>query len=898
MSKKNIKNMRFVIALLTVFAWGLIFSPLQLKAQSAKTYDEAIIMGDKYYNQNRLLDAKAYYQMALKFKKNDKYAKDKIADIVKKLMSQMDNEEKYYEIIDRADDFLEQNQPQAALIQYKEALKIIPGDKYAEDKIAEINKTLQEEKEKRETFNKAMTNGEKYLSQTEYKKALNEFLKARSIYPENKLLDEKISTAKALLAQKEINAKKADQEILLAKRYILIKNYALALEHYKKADSLIPNNAQIKLEINKIEPKAKKQAAYNKTTAEADNLYIAKNFMAARKKYIEASKLWPGNTYPGEMIAKIDEQLNEQKKHLEKNYNIAVKNADSLYKLKEYENAEAEYNLALTLKPSESYPKAQLKAIKEYYAAQKRKLEENYLSVIASADSLFKLKQFQEAEMKYTMALKVKPTDPYPAKQLDSINAERKRIAAEKKKNLKYNAIIAEADRLFDNGQYDLAIEKYKEAQVVKSMDSYPKEKIRKIKEILLNLKKQKELDEKYNNQIILATRLVQEEKFDEAKMAFSNALNIKPGATLPKIKMAQIDSLIAVKAEKQRLETAYKKTIGTADSLLKIKDYSAALSAYSQALEFKPEDKYALKQKQSVKKTIASIEKARILQEEYDKTIANADNMLKNKKYELAKVEYQKALGLKSGEQYPRQKIDEIDKILLQLEKEKEQRYLQAMSQAQSLFSQQNYKKALLKYREANSIKPEEKEPLQKIEECNGFIAEQLKKIKAQYDLAIADADKFYAAKIYDRAIKAYKRAGKIKPDETYPGEMIKKITKFIEDNAITDVIKSPVVIKKGETVKFNFNPLPVKVRKSNYLYVKARNTSGKDYKAIFAYGSDKGKNGGFVVPVPADGQMHEFIIRVGNQYKWFSDDNNWVSIFPEGGNLEITLLRISKSN
>ncbi len=890
--------MRFIIALLTVFVAGIVFSPCELKAQSAKTYDEAIIMGDKYYNQNQLLDAKAYYQMALKFKKNDKYAKERISTIVKKLMSQMDSEEKYYEIIDRADDFFEQNALDAALTQYKEALKIIPGDKYAQDKIAEINKIKKEEKEKQIAFKTAMTNGEKYLSQTEYKKALDEFLKARDIYPENQLLREKITTVKSLLAQKEINTKKADEEILLAKRYLLIKNYALALEHYKKADSLMPGNAQIALEINKIEPKAEKQSAYNKISAEADNLYIAKNFMAARKKYTEASKLWPDNSYPQEMIAKIDEQLNEQKKHLEKNYNIAINNADSLYKLKEFENAKAEYNLALTLKPAESYPKAQLKAIDDYYAEQKRKLEENYNSVIASADSLFELKQFEEAEMKYNMALNVKPGDPYPAKQLKAIKEEKERIAAEKEMNLKYNAIIAEADRLFDNGQYDLAIEKYKEAQVVKSIENYPEEKIRKIKEILLNLKKQKELDEKYNNQIILATRLVQEEKFDEAKKAFANALDIKPGATLPKIKIAQVDSLIAVKAEAERVEKAYKKAVAKADSLLKKQDYQNALAFYSKALTLKPGDKYAEKQKQSVGKTIASIEKAKKLQEEYDKTVANADNLLKDKKYELAKVEYQKALALKSAEQYPRQKIGEIDKILVQLEKEKEQRYLQAMSQAQSLFSQKNYTKALLKYQEANSIKPDAKEPLQKIDECNGFIAEQLKKLKAKYDLAVADADKFYAAKIYDRAIKAYKRAAEIMPGETYPDEMIKKITKFIEDNAITDIIKEPVTIAKGETQKFQFNPLPVKVRKSNYLYVKARNKSGKAYKVIFAYGSKNGKNGGFVVPVPADNEMHEFIIRVGNQYKWFSEDNDWVSIFPEKGDLEISLLRISKSN
>ena len=40
----------------------------------------------------------------------------------------------------------------------------------------------------------------------------------------------------------------------------------------------------------------------------------------------------------------------------------------------------------------------------------------------------------------------------------------------------------------------------------------------------------------------------------------------------------------------------------------------------------------------------------------------------------------------------------------------------------------------------------------------------------------------------------------------------------------------------------------------------------------------------------------FNDYIVRVGNQYKWFSEDNNWLSIIPENGNVEISMLRISK--
>jgi len=48
----------------------------------------------------------------------------------------------------------------------------------------------------------------------------------------------------------------------------------------------------------------------------------------------------------------------------------------------------------------------------------------------------------------------------------------------------------------------------------------------------------------------------------------------------------------------------------------------------------------------------------------------------------------------------------------------------------------------------------------------------------------------------------------------------------------------------------------------------------------------------------MPEDDQVNDFIIRVGNQYKWFSEDNNWLEIYPENGDIEITLVRISTTN
>jgi hypothetical protein len=126
----------------------------------------------------------------------------------------------------------------------------------------------------------------------------------------------------------------------------------------------------------------------------------------------------------------------------------------------------------------------------------------------------------------------------------------------------------------------------------------------------------------------------------------------------------------------------------------------------------------------------------------------------------------------------------------------------------------------------------------------------------------------------------------------------MIDKITRFIEENSIVDIISNATVLKDNETKKYTFEPAPINVRKYNYFLLRAKNVGGKAGKLLFTYGSKNGKNGGFVVNIPEGTEQQDYLIRVGNQYKWFSEDNNWITIFPQNTDIEIDLLRISKSN
>jgi len=639
---------------------------------------------------------------------------------------------------------------------------------------------------------------------------------------------------------------------------------------------------------------ADKQQKFNALIEKADELYINKDFIAARKKYGEASKAWPENSYPKDMMQKIDDLLAEQRKNLDKNYQRYIRSADSLYNIQEFELARGDYNMALTLKPDEKYPQTRLKDIENYYAEQQKKFEADYKDMLAQADKLFGEKKYSEARQQYNMALKINPDDEYPRQKLNEIDKQEKLIALAAQQDSAYNAIIAEADRLYTAGHYDLAIKKYSEAQALKSMDNYPQQQIDQIQQFLANAEKQRQLDEKFGQAILLAGRLFKEDKLEESRKAYESALEMKPGDPLAQKEIARIDSTVQARIQQAKIEKQYKALIAQADSLVELKEYDQAIALYTRAMDIKPKGQEADEKRLRARTMKASYEKALALEAEYKELIENADKLLNEKNYELAKVEYQKALNLKS-ESYPQNQIAEINSILKKLEAEREQRFKEAIVKADNLFEQGDYTEAARQYKVATSIKPREDYPQQRLAECNTRIEEELRKAKEKYDITIADADKLYAARIYDKAIIAYKKAEDLMPDETYARDMINKITKYIEDNAIVDVVRKIVQIKNGELEKFSFEPVPVKFRKTNYVLVKARNLGDKPFRIIFSYGSDKGKNGGFVVPVPAGSEYNDFIIRVGNQYKWFSDDNNWISILPEHGDIEIKLVRIS---
>ena len=124
----------------------------------------------------------------------------------------------------------------------------------------------------------------------------------------------------------------------------------------------------------------------------------------------------------------------------------------------------------------------------------------------------------------------------------------------------------------------------------------------------------------------------------------------------------------------------------------------------------------------------------------------------------------------------------------------------------------------------------------------------------------------------------------------------MIDKISIMLQENKLAILVDENTIINSNETKKFSFEPVDVTTRKSNYILIKAKNLSDRSYTMFISYGSSTGNSGSLIVRIPNNQDTNSFIIKIGTQYKWFSEDNTWIELTPEGGNIEIELMEITK--
>ena len=885
-------------------------------------YAATIVNADKLLADKSYEPSKGQYQNALKIKPAEQYPKDKIAEIDKalaELASMKDRDDKYAAAIANADNLLSQKSYSPARSGYVNASSLKPQESYPKDKIAEIDATLASiaaAKALDDKYAGLISNADKLLAAKTYEQAKTEYQNASAVKPAETYPKDKIAAIDKILG--ELAAMRSLEEnykaaIARADQLLTAKTYEPAKGEYIKASELKPAEQYPKTKIAEIDAVlatiAKQKALdeeYAATIVNADKLLADKSYKPAKTEYQKASALKSAEQYPKTKLAEIDKALAEiaRLKAIDDQYATVISGADKLLLAKTYDQAKTAYLEAGKIKPAEQYPKdkiaeidatlASIAAAKAAELAALKSLEENYKATILKADQLLAAKTYDLSKGEYTKASELKPAEQYPKTKIAEIDAALAAIAKQKALDEEYAAIIVSADKLLSEKSYEQAKTEYQKAGTLKAAEQYPKTKLAEIDRALAEVARLKAIDAQYATAIADADKLLAAKTYDQARTAYAEAGKIKPAEQYPRDKINEITDILAAIARQKTLDDQYKAAITKADQLLVAKTYDQAKVEYTNASNLKPAEQYP---KDKVAEIDGILAELKAKDDAYKASLATADQLLAQKKYEESRTEYQNALTMKPAATYPKEKIAEINKALEEL-LGKQKYYENLVAEADNSLKDKDYAKAKDTYQQALGVFPTQPYPKAQINMITARVDSLYRANKSFYDKAVADGDKFYNSFEFDKAVDSYTEAANFLPMEKYPREMIVKIRKTIAENAIADVLKTTVTITSNTEKQFPFEPVNIASRKNNFVYIKIKNLSGKPFNVLMRYGKDKQANGGVVMRnLNMDGKVNERLVSVKDQDLWSREDNNWISLYPQGGDVEVSFIQVSRA-
>ena len=641
---------------------------------------------------------------------------------------------------------------------------------------------------------------------------------------------------------------------------------------------------------------AQNAESYESLMRSGNTKFAANDFISAKTYYEMALKLKPSDT---EAKKKLDQTLVKIQQDSERQeiFYAHLDAGDAYNAQNKYEEALAEYDQALAVFPGDKYVSAQADNLRAILKERKDK-QEAYDTAIAQGNTLLEEENYDAAIMQFETARDIFPNDNLPKERI----AEAKRLQSlYNEKVTRFNTLLEEANNLSLRKNYDGAIQKLNQALEIFPNDS-------QALSLLQTMQGSKATNDRYNAFITEADRFYESKAYKDAKTQYQGALSVVPGDAYASEMISRLNPLI----EQQDREEAER---------LAAEELAARLAAEAEAARIAAEEEAA--------RLAAEAEAARLAAEAEAARIAAEEEAARLAAEEAARIAAEEEAARLAAEAEAARLAAEAEAARLAAEAaaaaeaERQARIQEMLGVADGLFSEEKYQDAKAKYQEVFTIDDGNATAMSKIAEIDAILAqiaaaeeaarlererlaeaerlerERIESLRPQYNTFIKEGDKQFASKSFDKAVEAYAKAEDLNIGETYPTEMIARINKIIEDNKLYELNTEAFTLATNTPRRFTFNPVDVASRRSNYIILKARNlTPGKSFPMIVSFGSDSGKNGGFVLAISENEEEKTYIFRIGGQYKWFSENNTWIELISENDDVEVSLVMISRSN
>lgn len=640
------------------------------EAERLAKYEAAIAAGDQAFNDSKLAEAKSKYSEAIAIDGTQAYPKERIAAI-DKLISEKDADaqktEKYNAIIAAADGLYSQGKLPEAKAKYSEALTINSAEVYPVQKIAEIdNKIASQAKLK-----SLLAEGKSLFDQNKLEDALGKYQEALAMEATNAEAISQIAAINSKLSALQSNAEKeANFQKLKAEGYSLANNeeYESAVSKLEqalaiKSDSEISTKiSEIKATIASLNEKKGLEEKYKNLISEAGSKEGASDYAGAINKYKEALSLKPNESLPKTKIQELEGLLNDAsaQKAIDEKYKAAIKRGDDLVAQKKYIEAIKEFNDALNIKPDEKEPVDKANEAERLAKESETEGDEQYEKILTAAQSKIDVKEYVKAIELLNRALSLKPSDPRPQELLSEID-RLKKVDAE------YDALMKKGDDLASNKSYEEAKNTFATALSKKPLESLPVEKIAEMDRLISESSSNNQKEALYRDYMSKGNSEFSSKEYVMALSQYQNALSVKPNdaAALNKIKEVQkiLDDIANAKAQNLDLTNQFNAILKEADSKFAEEDYLNAKSKYQEAQSL-INNSYVetqIKECERLERAKGVVER----QKEYQKIIDAGDKYFAIGDYEKSKEYFLRAKSVRNEDAYPRRKLDEIESLL-----------------------------------------------------------------------------------------------------------------------------------------------------------------------------------------------------------------------------------------
>ena len=670
---------------------------------------------------------------------------------------------------------------------------------------------------------------------------------------------------------KKGNDKFSAKDFISAKTY-----YEMALK--QKANDA---TAKKKLEetVKKIQEDGARQEIFYAHLDTGDQFFNQQKYEEALAEYEAALKVFPEDKYVGGQADAVRAILKERQDKQDA-FDTAMSQGETLLAEDNYDAAIMQFETAIEIFPNDNLPKEKLAEAKQKKQLYNEKVT-RFDNLMEEARQFGLRKNYESAIGKLDQALELFPNDM-------EANAKRNEYQAAKGIADQYNGIIAVADQLYENKAYKEAKTQYQSALAVVKGDAYATDMIARLDPLIA----EQDAEE--------AARIAAEQ--EAARLAAeAEAARLAAEAEAARIAAEQEAARLAAEAEAARIAAEQE---------------AARIAAEQEAARLAAEEAARIAAEEEAARLAAEAEAARIAAEEEaarqaalaaaeaerQATIKSmldaADALFSQQEYANAKVKYQEVVTFDAGNAIATAKIQEIDGIFAQMAAELEANYNKAMTAGNHAMSEEKFAEAITQYQSALALKPEDPAATTQLAAATKSENDRIATLRSQYNKFIKEGDANFKTNTFDKAIEAYTKADELGL-ETYPSEMIARISEIIEQNKLYELNSDYISLAAGEARRFDFNKIDVAVRRSNYIIIKVRNPHPeKTFPMIVSFGGEGGKNGGFVLPIAATEEEKTFIFRIGSQYKWFSEDNTWIEIISENNEVEIGKLEVSRGN